>query len=102
MKLTAKGVSLVVVDALNCHYVGLWNNVISIQMSGRVATHRIRGSRADTSHNGYQDVFLDVEWAGVERNAKNLVVRDKLGPCTADRKRNKLGDDLAQQSAPCS
>ncbi len=39
-------------------------------------------------------MFFNGEWTRVERDSKNLVIRQELGPRTADREGEKLGDDL--------
>ena len=56
--------------------------------------YRVGRAGAHACHNGNQDVLLDREATGVERDTKDLDLRDNTGPETENRERNQLRHNL--------
>ena len=57
-------------------------------------SHRIGGARADVGHNGDDNMLLNGERTGVERDTEDLDRGNNAGPETEDGERNQLGNDL--------
>jgi hypothetical protein len=53
----------------------------------------VRRSCSDGRHDGNEYVFLDGEWTRINRNTKNLDIRQEFGPGLTEGKGEQLGND---------
>ena len=102
--LIAEAVDLVVVHTLDRHDISLKKPPLAsagIHGRGRLdETYRVRRLVANVGHDGDEDMLLDGEGAGVDRDAKDLDVGHEAGPETTEGEGEQLGDNLhASRSA---